>query len=62
MADKRRRTGNRTFPRRSRLWLLFEVTLALTTAGTVVATADLLGNYFSQTGEEVPIGSTIGPV
>ena len=36
--------------------------MSLVTAGTVVATSDLLGNYFSQTGEEVPIGTTIGPV
>ncbi len=59
---RRKRQGNRVFPKRSTLWVLFEVSLAMTTAGTVVASADLLGNYFGQTGEEVPIGSTIGPV
>ena len=57
-----RRTGNRRFPKRSTLWIPFEVTLALTTAGTVVNSGDLLANYFGQTGEEVPIGSTVGPV
>jgi len=62
MARGRRRTGNKTFPRRSRLWVPFEVTNTLITAGTVTASGDLLANYFGQTGEEVPVGSTIGPV
>ncbi len=59
---RRKRTGNRTFPKRATLWLPFEATVALTTAGAVVQTPDLLGNYFGQTGEEVPIGTTLGPV
>ena len=59
---KRRRTGSKTFPRRARLWIPFDVTNSLDTAGTVVASVDLLANYFAQTGEEVPIGSTVGPV
>ena len=59
----RRRTGNRKFPKRSTLWVPFETTIELTTAGTVVqAATGLLGNYFAQTGEEVPIGSTVGPI
>jgi len=63
MARKaRRRTGNRTFPKRGTLWLPFEATASLTTAGTVVQTADLLTLYFSQTGAEVPVGTTIGPI
>ena len=62
MANRRRRTGNRSFPKRSTLWLPFDQTIALTTAGTKVDSGDLLGNYFSQTGEEVPIGTTIGPI
>ena len=59
---RRRRTGNITFPKRATLWLPFDVTNVLTTAGTVVASGDLLGNYFSQTGEEVPVGTTLGPI
>jgi len=59
----RRRTGNRKFPKRSTLWVPFETTIALTTAGAVVvASTGLLENYFGQTGEEVPIGSTVGPI
>ena len=56
------RGGFKTFPKRASLWIPFEVTQALTSAGIVVASGDLLANYFGQTGEEVPIGSTIGPV
>jgi len=59
---RRKRTGNRTFPKRATLWLPFEVTQVFVTAGAKVVSGDLLGNYFSQTGEEVPIGTTIGPV
>ncbi len=59
---RRKRTGNRTFPRRSRFFLPFDVSNDMTDAGSVVASGDLLGNYFSQTGEEIPIGTTIGPV
>ena len=59
---RRKRTGNRTFPKRATLWLPFDVSLALVTAGTAVESGDLLGNYFSQTGEEVPVGTTLGPV
>jgi len=59
---RRKRTGNKTFPKRSTLWIPFEVSIALTTAGTVVASADLLANYFAQTGAEVPVGATVGPV
>ena len=59
---RRRRTGNRSFPKRSTLWLPFEVFATNATAGTVVATGDMLANYFGQTGEEVPIGTTIGPI
>ena len=62
MARTRRRTGNRTFAKRSTLWLPFDVFAELAVAGTVVETGDLLGNYFSQTGEEVPVGSTLGPI
>ncbi len=59
---KRRRTGNRTFPKRSMLWCPFDVTVSLVSSASPVSNGDLLSNYFSQTGEEVPIGSTIGPV
>ena len=59
---RRKRTGNRTFPKRATLWLPFETTMQFTTAAGKVASGDLLGNYFSQTGEEVPIGTTLGPV
>ncbi len=59
---KRRRTGNRTFPRRSRLFLPFDTTIALITAGATVESGDMLGNYFGQTGEEVPVGTTLGPI
>ena len=56
------RGGFKSFPKRATLWLPFDTSVALTTAGTVVASGDLLGQYFGQTGEEVPIGTTIGPV
>ena len=59
---KRRRTGNRTFPKRATLWLPFDQSMSLVTAGTVVDSNDLLGNYFGQTGEEIPTGSTLGPI
>ena len=59
---RRRRTGNRNFPKRATLWLPFDTTIALITAGTNVESGDLLGAYFSQTGEEVPVGTTIGPI
>ncbi len=59
---KRKRTGNLTFSKRATLWLPFEGTIALVTAGTVVQSADLLGNYFGQTGAELPVGATIGPI
>ena len=62
MAKSRRRTGNRSFPKRSTLWLPFDVSAELATPGTVVETGDMLANYFAQTGEEVPIGTTLGPV
>ncbi len=62
MAKKFRRGRASSFPKRSTLWLPFETTIALTTAGASVESGDILGNYFGQTGEEVPIGSTIGPV
>jgi len=58
---RRKRTGNRTFPKRATLWMPFDSELAMTTAGTPVQTSDLLGNYFAQTGAELPVGSTIGP-
>ena len=54
--------GFRTFPKRSTLWLPFEGTISMVTAGTVVASGDLLGNYFGQTGEEMPVGATLGPI
>ena len=56
------RGGFRQFPKRSGLWVPFDVSASLVTAGTVVTTGDLLGNYFGQTGEEVPVGSTISSV
>jgi len=59
---RRKRTGRRTFPKRSTLWLPFDEGITLVSAGAVVASPDLLSNYFAQTGEEVPIGTTIGPV
>ena len=59
---RRKRTGNRTFPKRSTLWLPFDSSLTLVSAGSVVQSGDLLGGYFGQTGEEVPIGATIGPI
>ena len=66
MTTRRRRRapsgGFRTFPKRSTLWLPFDVSAELATPGTAVETGDLLGNYFAQTGEEVPIGTTLGPV
>ena len=62
MARPRRRTGNRSFPKRSKLWIPFDKTIGLETANAAVSTANLLEGYFSQTGEEVPIGSTIGPI
>ncbi len=62
MARARRRTGFKKFPKRVGLWIPFEVTIALTTAGSITNSNDLLANYFGQTGEEVPTGSTIGPV
>jgi len=65
MARKRGRPpagGFRTFPKRASLWVPFEVFNNLTTAGSRIESGDLLGNYFSQTGEEVPIGSTLGPI
>ncbi len=62
MARVRRRTGTRTFPKRATLWLPFDTVMTLATAGTPVESGDLLGNYFSQTGEEVPIGTTVGPI
>ncbi len=40
----------------------YDILMLFDTAGTVVQSADFLANYFSQTGEEVPIGTTIGPV
>jgi len=64
MARTRRapRGGFKSFPKRASLWIPFEVSQTLATAGTVVASTDLLGNYFAQTGEEVPVGSTLGPI
>jgi len=62
MVRTRRRTGNRTFPKRATLWLPFDISMAFTTAGGRIESGDMLGNYFGQTGEEVPIGTTIGPV
>ncbi len=59
---KRKRTGNRSFPKRATLWLPFDISIAMTVAGTVVESGDMLGNYFAQTGEEVPVGATLGPV
>lgn len=59
---RRKRTGNRTFPKRATLWVPFDVTASLVTAGTKVVSNDILGNYFGQTGEEVPVGTALGPV
>ncbi len=59
---KRKRTGTKVFPKRASLWIPFDVTNTMTTAGGAVASNDLLANYFSQTGAEVPIGATVGPV
>jgi len=59
---KRRRTGNRTFPKRAMLWIPFDESISLVTAASPVSGSNLLASYFSQTGEEVPIGSTIGPI
>ena len=62
MARRRSRTGTRTFPRRTTLWVPFNEQITVVTAGTPVRTSTLLGVYFNQTGEELPIGSTVGPV
>jgi len=59
------RRVQRTFrkgPKRGSLWVPFDVQCLLTTGGTRVQSGDILQAYFTQTGEEVPIGSTIGPV
>jgi len=58
----RRKRSFKTFPKRATLWLPFDANLQLVTAGTVVVSANLLGNYFTQTGEQVPIGTTLGPI
>ena len=62
MARSRKRTGNKTFPKRATLWLPFDVSLSMTTAGSIVESGDLLGNYFGQTGAEIPVGATVGPI
>jgi len=57
---KHRRSGR--FPRRAMLWIPFDVSIALVSGSSPVSGGNLLAAYFSQTGEEVPIGATIGPV
>ena len=62
MVKRFRRGRASSFPKRSTLWVPFDELLAFTTSGTTVRSGNLLSNYFGQTGEEVPIGSTVGPV
>ena len=59
MTNRSRRTFRRSGARRSTLWLPFDDTIALATSGAAVQSADLLANYFTDMGEEVPIGTTI---
>ena len=58
---RRKRTGNQVFPKRAALWVPFDVVISLTDTSRIES-GDLLGNYFGQTGAEVPTGATIGPI
>ncbi len=59
---RRKRTGNRTFPKRAKLWLPIQDVVTVISTGVAVQTGDLLTQYFAQTGAELPVGSTIGPI
>ncbi len=59
---RRKRSGNKNFPKRSSLWLPFSEQIALTTANSPVKSSTLLDEYFNQTGAELPVGATLGPI
>ncbi len=59
---KRRFTRNRGVPKRATLWLPFSANIALQDSGVQLQSADLLTNFFTDTGQEIPVGTTIGPI
>ena len=56
----RRRRGRSTgIPKRATLWVPFKDDLVMTVSGTVVQSVDLFANFFTDTGQEIPVGTTI---
>jgi len=56
---RRRRFRNTGIPKRSRLFVPFRGDVALVDSGVAVQSADLLLNFFTDTGQEIPVGATI---